>query len=62
MELQLCDDGNGFEPAEATGDMNSGSGIRNMKSRAILIGGDLEIKSNKDRGTIIKVILPNIES
>jgi len=62
MELQLCDDGNGFEQAEATSDMNSGSGIRNMKSRAILIGGDLEIKSNKNKGTIIKVILPNIES
>ncbi len=62
MELQLSDDGNGFKHSETDSDMNSGSGLRNMKSRAVMIGGLLEIVQNKPTGTIIKVILPNTES
>lgn len=49
LTLALIDDGCGIE----TSRINSGNGIRNMKSRAKLLGGHLEIVSNND-GTLLK--------
>lgn len=49
LELVLQDDGRGIDQ----GKIESGNGIRNMKTRARHIGGVLEITSS-DNGTIIK--------
>jgi two-component system, NarL family, sensor kinase len=50
--IQIKDDGIGYPEVEN----NSGTGIKNMRKRVRLIGGDFEIKSNS--GTLIKVEIP----
>jgi len=49
LEITLTDDGKGFDPAEDF----SGNGLRNMHSRAIKIGGELQITSGFCMGTRI---------
>lgn len=49
LTLSLIDDGTGIEAARA----DAGNGIRNMKARARIIGGELEINSNSD-GTSLR--------
>ena len=58
MELVLDDDGAGFDPSAFSTDMDSGAGLRNMKSRAALIGGQLDIQSIPQQGTSIIITLP----
>jgi len=60
MIIMIKDDGRGFDPAEARDEMESGSGLRNMKSRAQLIGGTLHIESN-NKGTIVTITTPTTE-
>jgi len=60
LVLMIKDDGRGFDPSEARDDMESGSGLRNMKSRASLIGGTLDISSN-GYGTLVTITTPTIE-
>ena len=60
LELLVEDDGKGFDAGIVTNEMESGSGLRNMKSRATIIGGNLEINSNK--GTQIKITIPTNEA
>jgi signal transduction histidine kinase len=59
--LTISDDGNGFVPDFENNDLKSGSGLKNMRNRAELIGGSFEIESNFNRGTIIKVKIPTSE-
>lgn len=54
LEMMIKDNGKGFnQQSEET----SGTGLRNMKSRAVLIGGTLEVETN-DKGTSIFVTVP----
>lgn len=56
LMLLIADDGIGFEPARSLdNDVEDGSGLRNMKSRAQQIGADLRIISEKDKGTTIQI-------
>lgn len=60
--FMISDDGSGFSPIqEETQDIISQStrlGIKGMKSRAALLGAKLEIKSDEETGTQVKLFLP----
>ena len=60
--FMISDDGSGFSPIqEESQDIISQStrlGIKGMKSRAALLGAKLEIKSDEETGTQVKLFLP----
>ena len=51
LKLEITDNGNGFDFHHA----KLGNGLNNMKERAALIKGQLEILTNKGKGTVISV-------
>jgi len=55
VELTVTDDGSGFTFEEST----SGLGLGGMRERAILVGGDLQIQSRPDRGTVVRLTVPD---
>jgi two-component system sensor histidine kinase UhpB len=54
VELTVADDGRGFAFDESEG----GLGIAGMRERALLIGGELTIESRPERGTTIRLTVP----
>lgn len=52
--LNICDDGRGIQQQETSG----GYGLRNMRDRARLLGGELTIKSEPGQGTQIEISVP----
>lgn len=52
--VQISDNGKGFDNQSLT----DGNGLRNLKNRAIQIGGELEIKSEPGAGTQINMVVP----
>jgi signal transduction histidine kinase len=52
--LTITDDGLGFDPEMVT----SSSGIKNMKNRIGLLGGNISITSEANKGTIITIRIP----
>jgi len=58
--LEISDDGEGFDlsPLNDAGDMTFGLGIRNMNSRAQLIGAEFNISSTLGNGTIATIVIP----
>jgi signal transduction histidine kinase len=52
--LVIDDDGHGFDPAAVPG----GQGLRNLRDRVALLGGELSIKSSLGDGTAIAVRIP----
>ena len=60
--FMISDDGSGFSPIqEESKDIISQStrlGIKGMKSRTALLGAKLEIKSDEETGTQVKLFLP----
>ena len=55
LELEVADDGQGFEPGRG-----GGYGLIGMAERAELMGGTLEIASKPGSGTTIRVSLPRV--
>jgi signal transduction histidine kinase len=53
VELEVVDDGSGFDPA--TADRTGGMGLVNMRERAVKLGGTLTIVSTSGAGTSVKV-------
>jgi|GEM_PF-2671006 len=53
IRLEICDDGNGFEPDSVI--RSGGMGLRGMRERVAQIGGDLAIHSHPGSGTTIRV-------
>ncbi len=53
--LNISDNGAGFTPHSLDA---SGYGLRNMRDRARLLGGELEIESERGRGTSVTLIVP----
>ncbi len=51
--VQVRDDGNGIPPGTGPG-----VGLRSMRERARLLGGDLEIESAPGQGTTVRLLLP----
>jgi PAS domain S-box-containing protein len=56
LVLRIRDDGRGFDPAR-TG-RRRGDGLRNMAERARLLGGRLQVQSQRGQGTQITLELP----
>lgn len=52
--LAIDDDGSGFDPRRST----SGNGLRNMRERALSIGGTLRITSKNGQGTSLRITFP----
>jgi PAS domain S-box-containing protein len=55
-ELEVSDDGSGFDPAQIAG--QNSFGIIGMRERALMLGGALHIDSSIGRGTVLKLRLP----
>ncbi len=53
--LAITDDGRGFDPAEPR---VGGHGLDNIVERALQLGGELDLKSQSGRGTLVTVRLP----
>ena len=53
LEVEVSDDGRGFDPVAA-----SGMGTRTMRERARALGGDLEVESRGGEGTTVRFELP----
>lgn len=58
FEIQIMDNGKGFDYAALPENNNSGLGIRNIKNRLKIIGGDCRIESKLNGGTTIFIKLP----
>ena len=52
IQLYIADDGRGFAPAQMNGLLNR-FGLRGMRERATMLGGDLQISSTPQHGTEI---------
>ena len=55
--MNIQDDGKGFNQDKLISS-KTGIGLKNMKSRANLIGGSFSIHSETESGTIISIIIP----
>lgn len=53
--LEIDDDGQGFDPAHVRA---QGQGLRNMRERARMMGGDVIVQSTPAEGTTIEIRLP----
>ena len=53
MNLTIRDDGNGFN----TSTIYNGNGLKNLRSRAKEINGDLIIESSPNKGTVINLLV-----
>lgn len=58
LVLQVADNGQGFDPFAEKKEAQPGSGIRNMKNRASMIGAHLSLTSEVGNGTVITMTLP----
>jgi signal transduction histidine kinase len=54
VEVEVRDDGIGFDPAVASG----GFGLTGMRERAALVGGTVEVHSQPGEGTGVRALLP----
>jgi two-component system NarL family sensor kinase len=57
LKLEITDNGIGFNADELTDDQR-GMGLQNMRKRAVIIGGEVAIKSNPGEGTQISIFIP----
>lgn len=56
LNLSIEDDGKGFEPSAPV--PHDSSGLANLRERAALVSGTLNVRSGRGRGTIIEVSVP----
>ena len=54
LVVKISDDGEGFKINK----VKKGIGLHNIKTRTIECEGTLEIKSKKDEGTTISIVIP----
>jgi signal transduction histidine kinase len=54
MQLGIKDNGVGFDTSQRT----NGIGLTNMRSRAAMLGGSVEITSRLNKGTIVVIQFP----
>jgi len=55
--LEVADDGCGFETGAAQGE---GRGLANFNARAREIGGAVTVESDRERGTVLRLVLPRL--
>jgi signal transduction histidine kinase len=56
--LQVRDNGRGFDPNDDAGTSRNGNGLASMRERARALGGEIEIISQANPGTAVKLNLP----
>ncbi|MGA9775092.1 MAG: ATP-binding protein [Candidatus Dormiibacterota bacterium] len=56
LRARICDDGCGFRPEEH----EASPGLRAMRERASLAGGQLEVESAPGQGTVIRLSMPTL--
>jgi signal transduction histidine kinase len=54
LQIEIRDDGAGFDPAAA----NQGTGLGSLHDRATRLGGRLEVTSSPGQGTIVRLVVP----
>lgn len=59
LQLQIFDDGKGFDPAGISDRQKAGSGIKNMQKRTAMIGGKFSLETGIDRGTRVSIRYPD---
>jgi len=59
--LEISDNGIGFDPEGLTGDSldGDGQGLRIMRYRTSILGGELLVKRNERNGTTVRCSIPN---
>jgi two-component system NarL family sensor kinase len=57
LQLQIADNGVGFD-ADTLSLEQRGMGLQNIRKRARIIGGEVEIRSNLGEGTQVTIIIP----
>ncbi|MDP2208503.1 MAG: histidine kinase [Bacteroidota bacterium] len=62
FNLKIADNGCGFEPCIENTDPRNGKGLNNMTSRAEALDGILNIQTIKDKGTLISLRIPTLDS
>ncbi|POM25995.1 Oxygen sensor histidine kinase NreB [Actinomadura rubteroloni] len=59
LNLEVADDGTGFDPATETGGKNGGGlGLASMTERAASVGGALRIDATPGKGTVVRLEVP----
>ncbi|MCC7374819.1 MAG: hypothetical protein IT581_09195 [Verrucomicrobiales bacterium] len=61
-ELQVTDDGRGFEPEAVATNEASGLGLNGMQERVRLLGGQFQVVSQPGHGTTVTVWIPAIST
>ena len=56
--ISVEDDGQGFDPAQVTGEGRRYFGLQIMRERAESVGGDLELNSRPGKGTRVVIRVP----
>ncbi len=54
----VADNGRGFSPERVSSNITSGAGLKGMRERAALVGGELTLESTPGDGTVIRLRLP----
>ncbi len=57
LHLRVADDGRGFDPRSRAEGRHDGFGLIGMRERAELIGGHLAVRSQRDKGTVVDLVL-----
>jgi signal transduction histidine kinase len=55
LKIFIADDGGGFDTAAPGG---KGNGLKNMQKRAEMIGADFLLRSEKEKGTSLRIFIP----
>ena len=59
LRVEIVDDGIGFDPGSIPADRPAHLGLAGMRERASLLGGRLDVSSERDLGTTVVAVLPN---
>lgn len=60
LNLEISDNGQGFEPDKLDEHAGEHLGVVGMRERARLLGGHLELRSSKEGGTVVAATIPII--
>ncbi len=58
IELEVRDDGRGFDPVTAAGQLEGHFGLQGMRERAKRLGGILDVSSSPGKGTSVNIRVP----
>jgi signal transduction histidine kinase len=61
VHLSIYDDGRGFNPEAVAANPHSGSGLKTLKERAVMLGGALELRSEPGVGTRLTLRVPTVQ-